>query len=823
VDTGKSNVKLISAAVDDSSARIGSSPSQLLVEYPRLGTRTGFTLIEMSVVLVIVAVIVATGISMGQSMVESAKLVNSKNKLDQIEAALMAYRMAYNRLPCPTDPTMTEISDPVHFGYEAANQGSCTGGTPATSVSYTNSSNNTTVEGAVPVKTLGLSNDFMFDGWGRKFGYAVWTNITATQAFINYGVTTNCGSIKVQNAGGGNRSTAADYALISYGPDGHGGYTVGGTRYNAGSTNTAEQTNAHYNASGVDTGYLATYIQQDWTSSSTDSKNVFDDLVRFKERFQLMTVDDQWMASSGSMPCTPGFVINGPGATGGTRSGALVAVGDVNGDGIPDMVIEEAYGTANIYVVFGTKSGFPDPLPLSSLNGTNGTILTPTYAAAGAPNSMVVGDINGDGVADIILGTGTAEPWPDTGMVYVVFGHTGTWSSSYALNSSFMNGTNGVALIGAATGYNAGSSVAIGDVNGDGVNDLIIGASGTSPGGNASAGSVYVVFGQKCGGTTSGYSACTSPEILNSTFLNGTNGVEFDGAAANYQIGGPYTSPQAVAAGDVNGDGIADIIIGAGYAGSSGYLTGGSVYVVFGHKSGWSGTATTLNSTFLNGTNGVEFDGKTSPGWQRFGSAVIVGDINGDGIGDIIVGVGGGPSTGPCGNGQCGEVDVIFGKTSGWSATATTVTSAFLNGTNGFELDGTVGVQHVSGYQGTGIAVGDVNGDGITDLILGGPGGSGANDAYVVFGQKTGWSSSATNLNSTYLNGTNGVTFAGPNSGDGTGASVAVGDVNGDGIADIVIGAPLESPNGNTNVGSTYVYYGKKKHWPTSAYNLGGL
>jgi hypothetical protein len=144
-----------------------------------------------------------------------------------------------------------------------------------------------------------------------------------------------------------------------------------------------------------------------------------------------------------------------------------------------------------------------------------------------------------------------------------------------------------------------------------------------------------------------------------------------------------------------------------------------------------------------------------------------------------------------------------------------TLNASFLNGTNGAEFDGP------AGYTGWSVAVGDVNGDGIGDLIIGAYGVNANSGAvYVVFGKSGGWSSTPTTLDSTFLNGTNGIELDGAN-GEAAGFCVAAGDLNGDGIADIIIGAPDTTINGVTT-GAVYVYFGKTSGWSTPV-NLDGL
>ena len=101
-----------------------------------------------------------------------------QQKLDAIETALMAYRLGNNRLPCPADPALTDIpANAATYGYEAGHPGNLRRRqrvsytiTPSTSHAALGMS---IAEGAVPVKALGLPDEFQFDGWGRKFAYAV--------------------------------------------------------------------------------------------------------------------------------------------------------------------------------------------------------------------------------------------------------------------------------------------------------------------------------------------------------------------------------------------------------------------------------------------------------------------------------------------------------------------------------------------------------------------------------------------------------------------------------------------------------------------------
>lgn len=262
----------------------------------RIRKSAGFTVLELAIVLVIVGVVTGMGLVATMGALEGAKRVATNNRLDAIEKALMNFRMTYDRLPCPAELTLATSN--TNYGVQAATPGTCTGGTPtADAVSTTGD----IVQGAVPVKTLGLPNDFMYDAWGRRILYTVMSVYTFPKSFATAHPKETCGTNVLASSTSGDvtnsRSSNAVYTLTSFGPNGHGGYTQGATIVNAGSTNDSEQRNCRCSSSAVLASDVASAsvhysVQKDASQSTSSATDVFDDIVRYKERWQMQTDDD---------------------------------------------------------------------------------------------------------------------------------------------------------------------------------------------------------------------------------------------------------------------------------------------------------------------------------------------------------------------------------------------------------------------------------------------------------------------------------------------------------------------------------------------------
>ncbi|MBL8810053.1 MAG: FG-GAP repeat protein [Planctomycetaceae bacterium] len=448
-------------------------------------------------------------------------------------------------------------------------------------------------------------------------------------------------------------------------------------------------------------------------------------------------------------------------------------------------------------------------------NGGNGSAGVSVFGIDGQDDSgygvSEIGDLNGDGISDIIIGARDADGLQnstlDSGESYVVFGRT-NWDTSPALKLSDLDGTNGFVLSGAARNDYSGQSVAgIGDFNGDGYDDVAIGAF------NAFGhGDTYVVFGKQ---------NWSSTPVLNLISLNGTNGITISGRDRNDEMGGRVAS-----AGDFNGDGYSDLLIsaksGSGPINDSVTQSAGECYVVFGAPS-WNSTPV-LNVSSLNGQNGVTFYG--TDGFDVFGSSIGgLLDFNGDGFDDVAVGAVG--DDGPLNaRSSAGAVYVFFGR-SDWSSTPILIASD-LNGSSGFVFYG----QDVGDLAGIAVnGAGDVNGDGYFDLIVGasygdGPGNAadGSGEVYVVFG-KANWTATPS-LQASNLNGQNGFTLWGADSLDEAGTAVSsAGDVDEDGFDDLLVGAFVADGPDNltTAAGESYVVFGKADWSLTATLSLSNL
>ena len=465
-------------------------------------------------------------------------------------------------------------------------------------------------------------------------------------------------------------------------------------------------------------------------------------------------------------------------------------------------------------------------LNVADLDGSNGFVIQGTDYFGDLGHSVSsAGDINGDGIDDLIIGAPLAYGYSygyyafGAGKSYVVFGSSDGFDEVFELET--LDGSNGFVIQGINYNDSSGWSVSsAGDINGDGIDDLIIGALGVDTyysywAWDYSEGESYVVFGSNDG----------FDGVFELTDLDGSNGFAIRGVDSYGNLGRSVSS-----AGDINGDGIDDLIVGAPGAGTSYYgyygsyygtYSEGESYVIFGSSDEFNSFVNVLD---LDGSNGFVIQGVDY--YDNSGYSVSsAGDINGDGIDDLIIGAPDADTSyygyyGYYNTYNAGESYVVFGSSDGFDAV---FELANLDGTNGFVIEG-IDYYDNSGYSVS--SAGDINGDGIDDLIVSAPfadtsyyGYYGsyynydAGESYVIFGSSDGFDGV---FELETLDGSNGFVIQGIDDYDNSGYSVSsAGDINGDGIDDLIIGA--------SNAGSGYYgYYGYYNTYEGESYVVFG-
>lgn len=411
-------------------------------------------------------------------------------------------------------------------------------------------------------------------------------------------------------------------------------------------------------------------------------------------------------------------------------------------------------------------------------------------------------DINGDGYADMVVGAPNGGDPLNAGLVYVLYGSSSgiqnppTDGCDYAANRCTEIENPADESSGGFSGF-GGSYALAGDVNGDGYGDVIVagpnnGMSNTPAGMVDNRGAVYVFYGSATGVRANPQDTGSSEYVCNGVAAgctmvqhplneNGSFGLSVD------------------AAGDINGDGYADVLASANTSNSG----EGKAYVLLGSASGvvyrpFSGTADACSLPHC-----VELSNPNTT-YSNFGRRVApAGDVNGDGVSDMMV------ST----TDSEGSFYVFYGSSAGISSRLTPNYSC-----TGI-ADGCVAVGNPVG--GTGrfgrvLSAADFNRDGFSDIIAGSHFNasvlSGKGAVFVYYGSATGIAHRPPGT--TYTCSGNCTEIQNP---DQTGNGwfgywlAASKDLNGDGYADVVIGAPRNDTNQN---GVAYVYYGSATGLP---------
>ncbi len=384
-------------------------------------------------------------------------------------------------------------------------------------------------------------------------------------------------------------------------------------------------------------------------------------------------------------------------------STSVASPGDLNGDLIPDLVVgasDDGDGGSNrgaVYVLFLNANGTVlSEQKISDLQGGFNGVLDDSDSfgiSAGSP-----GDLNGDLIPDVVAGAHRdGDGGIERGAVYVLFLNANGTVQSFQKISDTAGGFNAILDDGDESGT---SVVSPGDLNGDLIPDLVIGARLDDDGG-PDRGAVYVLF-LNANGTV------LAEQKISDT-QGGFNGVLDDSDRFGSSVGAP---------GDLNGDGIPDLVVGAPNDGDGG-LARGAVYVLFLNANGTVQSEQKISDT-QGGFNGILDDG------DEFGISVASsGDLNGDFVPDLVVGA---PNDGDGGVAR-GAVYVLF-----LNANGTVQSEQKISDTQG-GFNGILDDDDVFGFSVA--APGDVNGDFVPDLVVGasndGDGGSERGAVYVLF------------------------------------------------------------------------------------------
>lgn len=464
-----------------------------------------------------------------------------------------------------------------------------------------------------------------------------------------------------------------------------------------------------------------------------------------------------------------------------------VAFGDINGDGYQDLIMaspQADYGRTNagaVYVLYGSSSGLPNWVDL--LAPPAGSVLI--YGADASDMigvTLAAADVDGDGYDDILIGAPYGDGYlngdADGGEVWVVYGRASALPATVDLAAPSVAVTQ---MVGQSAGDHFGSSLAVGDLDGDGFDDILIGvpdSAGSVAGPRTESGEAFAIYGR---GLRWGNVFLTPMAV-------GLVASVAYGADSEDRLG------SAVAAGDFNGDGYDDVLLGAYWSSGLDFLKAniGEAWILYG-QSDHLQAVNDLQTAPPNSS--VIFGADPS---DTLGAAVAAADVNGDGYDEAIIGASG--SGGP-GNARAssGEVWILYGQAGQFPSSI----DLFAPPDYARVIFGRDTGDMIT--RGNSIATGDMNGDGYDDFVLGAANAAGpsngkpfAGEAWLILGRPAQMSSM-----DLFNPPVNARVIYGPDSYDYFSlSSLAAGDMNGDGFDDLLIGAPMGDGLGNARAGS---------------------
>ena len=329
------------------------------------------------------------------------------------------------------------------------------------------------------------------------------------------------------------------------------------------------------------------------------------------------------------------------------------AGGDFNGDGIDDLVVgirysdEDGADSGKAYVIFGQAGTSRADVDLDMINPTGPDGMLIYGAGAGwqlGQAAQFIGDYDADGFDDVIVSAIFSDAlavWG--GQSFLIFGSPGPIFN--AIDVSTLTGGSGFKIQSTVSNGILGHSVAGGDFNGDGISDVVVSSNGKDTNGKSNNGGAYVLYGNASG----------SYANVDVDTLLASDGFALFGEADADQLGHSLAS-----AGDFNGDGIDDLLLGA-YLNAEGGASAGASYMIMGQD----GTSRSdVDMATLTNLDGFKLIGDLSD--DRLGQSTGNADVNGDGFTDLLIGapLGDNAST------EGGETVVIWGREFSYSITS---------------------------------------------------------------------------------------------------------------------------------------------------------
>jgi hypothetical protein len=397
------------------------------------------------------------------------------------------------------------------------------------------------------------------------------------------------------------------------------------------------------------------------------------------------------------------------------------------------------------------------------------------FVPVGVAAAQVGGDFDGDGFDDLAIGVPfeDIDGQTDAGVVHILYGATkylrANQDQIWHLNSQGMNGE-------AMFGDTFGMALAVGDFNGDGFDDLAVGAPGADVAGQSDAGTVHVIYGSNTGLRSN----------KDQRWHQNSDGIEDD--AEVFDAFGT-----TLVAGDFDNDGRDDLAIGVPFEDVDGMDDAGRVHILYGSNNGLRSNGSQLLEQGFN--SGIEGQMDAS---DMFGHALAVGDFDNDGRDDLAIGV---PNDIVDGSSQAGGVNILYGTSSGLT---TTDNQLWTQNTNDILDEAEPG-----DFMGFSLAVGDFDDDNRDDLAIGVPGedldaGANAGAVHVLYGRGGGLRSNDNQFfHQDVENMNDKVEFD-----DQFGYALGAGDFDEDDRDDLIIGIPFEDISGFSDAGAIAVMYG---------------